>query len=95
MRQKSQLVLPCDPEYTAHREARKRRQETRVCCSASEPTSRPPLCRTCHKRNRRKNAGAIIRTRAVDRSQGPALGSAGIELLIAMLTLSRTWLAFA
>ena len=28
MRQKSQLVLPCDPEYTAHREARKRRQET-------------------------------------------------------------------
>jgi hypothetical protein len=29
MRQKSQLVLPCDPEYTAHREAHKRRQETR------------------------------------------------------------------
>jgi hypothetical protein len=29
MRQKSQLVLPCDPEYTAHREAQKRRQETR------------------------------------------------------------------
>jgi len=29
MRQKSQLVLPCDPKYTAHREARKRRQETR------------------------------------------------------------------
>ena len=29
MRQKSQLVLPCDPEYTAHREARRRRQETR------------------------------------------------------------------
>ena len=29
MRQKSQLVLPCDPEYTAHREARKRRQQTR------------------------------------------------------------------
>ena len=29
MRQKSQLVLPCDPEYTAHREAEKRRQETR------------------------------------------------------------------
>jgi len=29
MRQKPQLVLPCDPEYTAHREAQKRRQETR------------------------------------------------------------------
>jgi len=29
MRQKSQLVLPGDPEYTAHREAQKRRQETR------------------------------------------------------------------
>jgi hypothetical protein len=29
MRQKSQLVLPCDPGYTAHREAEKRRQETR------------------------------------------------------------------
>jgi hypothetical protein len=29
MRQKSQLVLPCDPEYTAHREAKRRRQETR------------------------------------------------------------------
>jgi hypothetical protein len=29
MRRKSQLVLPCDPEYTAHREAQKRRQETR------------------------------------------------------------------
>ena len=29
MRPKSQLVLPCDPEYTAHREAQKRRQETR------------------------------------------------------------------
>ena len=29
MLQKSQFVLPCDPEYTAHREARKRRQETR------------------------------------------------------------------
>jgi hypothetical protein len=29
MRQKSRLVLPCDPEYTGHREAEKRRQETR------------------------------------------------------------------
>ena len=29
MRQKSQLVLPCDPDYKAHREAQKRRQETR------------------------------------------------------------------
>ena len=29
MRQKSRLVLPCDPEYTAHRDAQKRRRETR------------------------------------------------------------------
>jgi hypothetical protein len=29
MREKSRLVLPCDPEYTAHRDAQKRRQETR------------------------------------------------------------------
>jgi hypothetical protein len=29
MRQTSRLVLPSDPQYTAHREAQKRRQETR------------------------------------------------------------------
>ena len=29
MREKSRLVLPCDPEYTAHREAEQRLQETR------------------------------------------------------------------
>ena len=29
MRQKSTLVLPCDPEYIAHREAQRRRRETR------------------------------------------------------------------
>jgi hypothetical protein len=29
MRQKSRLVLPCDPGYTAHREAEKRHQQTR------------------------------------------------------------------
>jgi hypothetical protein len=29
MRQKSRLVLPCDPGYTAHREAAKRRRQTR------------------------------------------------------------------
>jgi hypothetical protein len=29
MRQTSKLVLPCDPGYTAHREAAKRRQQTR------------------------------------------------------------------
>jgi hypothetical protein len=29
MLRKSGLVLPCDPEYTGHREAEKRRQETR------------------------------------------------------------------
>src|SRR5262249_33167853 len=55
------------------------RKPANGCCSASEPTLRPPLCRTCRKRNRRENAGAAIRTRAVDWSQGPVLGSAGIE----------------
>jgi len=29
MRQTSKLVLPCDAGYTAHREAAKRRQQTR------------------------------------------------------------------
>ena len=29
MPKSSQLVLNCDPEYTAHREAAKRREETR------------------------------------------------------------------
>src|SRR5262249_17918243 len=47
------------------------------CCSASEPTSRPPLCRTCRKRNRRESAGATIRTHAVDWSQGPCARERG------------------
>jgi hypothetical protein len=29
MRQASRLILPCDPGYTAHRDADKRRQRTR------------------------------------------------------------------
>jgi hypothetical protein len=29
MRQASRLILPCDPGYTAHRDAEKRRQKTR------------------------------------------------------------------
>ena len=42
MLQKSQLVLPCDPEYTAHREARKRRQETREWLLRRERSSIAP-----------------------------------------------------
>ena len=42
MRQKSQLVLPCDPEYTAHREAQKRRQETRQWLLQRERSSIAP-----------------------------------------------------
>jgi hypothetical protein len=42
MRQKSQLVLPCDPEYTAHREAEKRRQETREWLLQRERASVAP-----------------------------------------------------
>jgi hypothetical protein len=44
MRQKSRLVLPCDPEYTAHREAAKRRQETREWLLQRErPGAAPPI----------------------------------------------------
>jgi hypothetical protein len=42
MRQKSRLVLPCDPEYTAHREAEKRRQETREWLLQRERASTAP-----------------------------------------------------
>jgi len=42
MRQKSQLVLPCDPDYTAHREAQKRRQETREWLLQRERSSIAP-----------------------------------------------------
>jgi hypothetical protein len=42
MRRKSSLVLPCDPEYTAHREAEKRRQETREWLLQRERASVAP-----------------------------------------------------
>jgi hypothetical protein len=42
MRQKSQLVLPCDPGYTAHREAEKCRQETRDWLRQRERASATP-----------------------------------------------------
>jgi hypothetical protein len=42
MRQKSSLVLPCDPEYTAHREAEKRRQEIREWLLQRERASLAP-----------------------------------------------------
>ena len=42
MRRKSSLVLPCDPEYTAHREAQKRRQETREWLSQRERVKLAP-----------------------------------------------------
>jgi hypothetical protein len=42
MRQKSQLVLPCDPQYTAHLEAQKRRQETREWLLQRERASGAP-----------------------------------------------------
>ena len=42
MRQKSGLVLPCDPEYTAHREAKQRRQETREWLLERERASMAP-----------------------------------------------------
>jgi hypothetical protein len=67
MRQKSQLVLPCDPEYTAHREARKRRQETREWLLRRERTNTATsIVPDVRKRNRGKNASATIRTHAVD-----------------------------
>jgi hypothetical protein len=42
MREKSQLVLPCDPGYTAHREAEKRRQETREWLRQREQATAAP-----------------------------------------------------
>jgi hypothetical protein len=42
MRQTSRLVLPCDPQYTAHREAEKRRQETRKWLLQRERASIAP-----------------------------------------------------
>jgi hypothetical protein len=42
MLQKSQFVLPCDPEYTAHREAQKRRQQTREWLLQRERSSIAP-----------------------------------------------------
>jgi hypothetical protein len=42
MRQTSRLVLPCDPQYTAHREAQKRRQETREWLLQRERASVAP-----------------------------------------------------
>jgi hypothetical protein len=67
MRQKSRLVLPCDPEYTAHREAERRRQETRQWLSQRERANlAPPIVPDVPKANPTENAGAAIRTRAVD-----------------------------
>jgi hypothetical protein len=44
MRQKSRLVLPSDPEYTTHRDAQKRRQETREWLLQRERASiAPPI----------------------------------------------------
>jgi hypothetical protein len=42
MRKASRPVLPCDPQYTAHREAQKRRQETREWLLQRERTSVTP-----------------------------------------------------
>src|SRR5262249_60062002 len=56
------------------------RKPANGCCSASEPTLRPPLCRTCRRRNRRKNAGATIRTHAVDWGEGPAFRGGTVPL---------------
>jgi hypothetical protein len=67
MRQKSRLVLPCDPEYTAHREAERRRQETRQWLSQRERANlAPPIVLDVPKANPTENASAAIRTRAVD-----------------------------
>ena len=42
MRQASRLVLPCDPQYTAHRKAEKRRQQTREWLLQRERASVAP-----------------------------------------------------
>jgi hypothetical protein len=67
MRQKSRLVLPCDPEYTAHREAQRRRQETRQWLLQRERGNlAPSIVPGVPEANPTENAGAAIRTRAVD-----------------------------
>jgi hypothetical protein len=67
MRQKSRLVLPCDPEYTAHREAERRRQETRQWLLQRERANlAPSIVPDVREANPKENAGAAIRTRAID-----------------------------
>ena len=63
MRQTSRLVLPCDPQYTAHREAQKRRQETREWLLQRERASvAPSLVPEAPKRQCAWSASGAIRT---------------------------------
>jgi hypothetical protein len=60
MRQKSQLVLPCDPEYTAHRETQKRRQETREWLLQRERANVAPSIVWLLQRERANVAPSIV-----------------------------------
>jgi hypothetical protein len=76
MRQKSRLVLPCDPEYTAHREAERRRQETRQWLSQRERANlAPPSCRTCGKRTRRRTRAPLFALAPLIEAQALCLGA--------------------
>jgi hypothetical protein len=67
MRQKSTLVLPCDPEYIAHREAQRRRRETREWLLQRERANlAPSIVPDVPEAEPYGDAGTAIRTRAVD-----------------------------
>ena len=58
------LVLNCDPEYTAHREAAKRREDTRDWLRVRERTLAAPSIARKHQNGRRAwGARAPIRSK--------------------------------
>ena len=58
MRKSSRLVLNCDPEYTAHREAAKRRLDTRDWLRVRERTLAAPSIVPEAPKNGRRAWGA-------------------------------------
>jgi len=64
MLKSSRLVLNCDPEYTAHREAAKRREDTRDWLRVRERTLAAPSIARKHQNGRRAwGARAPIRSK--------------------------------
>jgi len=64
MPKSSRLVLNCDPEYTAHREAAKRREDTGDWLRVRERTLAAPSIARKHQNGRRAwGARATIRSK--------------------------------